>query len=642
MNEAAGGREPIKPGHVKKVRVDTGYEAYEPAAGTRQRRDLFDALIALGAGVGLPAALRRITEVARDVTGARYAVFAATAASRGSVPAAVRAGLAEDPPPPGLAEVLRDPGALLGLDRLMRMTDLRDHPRHRELPAKLPPGIGLLATPIVAEGELYGGLMVFSQPGVEFTAEHEDSLVTVSAATGVVISTAALRADAERRQHWLDASADVVTTLLASESSERVLELVAYRAREVADADVAAILAPAAVSGDLAVHAAAGENGRRLGELAVSAFGGHIAEVLHTGEPRLLDPAIGATAPAGMPPGHMSGPVGPGSAGMAGNGGIAGNGGMAGNGGAGNGGAGKAGKAGNGAPQGPGLTPPAIELAGAPGAMPSRSDVLPLALDGPSMLIPFAAGNRPLGVLLVGRMAGRPGFGDADLSMASMFAGHAALATEFARAHRDREWLAVLEDRDRIARDLHDVVIQRLFVAGLSLQGLTRTVESPELTGKLERIVDDLDRTVTEIRRSIFSLRSPLVGRDGLRARLLGLCTTAAGMLGSEPQVRLDGPLDTVVPDAIADHLAAVLREALANITRHAQASEVEVQARTDGTGLLLEVSDNGIGIDPAALRRGGLAGIARRAEELSGTMRVGPGPAGGTVLTWEVPLASR
>lgn len=602
MNQPAGEREPkAKPARpAREVRVDAGPDR---PAETRQRRDLFDALIALGAGLGLPAALRRITEVARDVTGARYAVFAATAASRGSVPAVLRAGIGLDPPPPELAEVLRDPGALLGVGSLMRLTDLREHPRRAELPTGLPANIGLLATPIVAEGELYGGLLLFSQPGAGFTAEHEDALVTVSAATGVVISTAALRADAERRQRWLDASADIVATLLASESSESVLELVARRARDVADADVAAVLAPAAMSGELSVQAAAGENARRLAGGALTDFAGHIAEVMRTGQPRLLDQAL--LDGHGMP----AGPGGPG-----------------------------------------GLTPPAIEL-GAVGAaglgpavlggMPERAAAEPTALDGPAMLVPFAAGNRPLGVLLVGRLAGRPGFGDADLNMASMFAGHAALAVEFARAHRDREWLAVLEDRDRIARDLHDVVIQRLFVAGLGLQGLARTAEPP-LAGKLERTVDELDRTVTEIRRSIFSLRSPLVGRDGLRARLLGLCTTSAGLLGFEPQVRLDGPLDTVVPDIVADHLSAVLREALANITRHAQASEVEVQARTDGTGLLLEVSDNGLGIDSGGLRRGGLAGIARRAEELGGTMRIGPGAAGGTVLTWEVPLATR
>jgi signal transduction histidine kinase len=592
MTEPVGEREPM-PERSREVRVDPGHQ---PPAGARQLLDLFDALIALGAGVGLPAALRRITEVARDVTGARYGVFAATAASRGSVPALVRSGVAEDPPPPGLTEVLRDPGGLLGIGSLLRLADLHDHPRRADLPAGLPTGTGLLATPIVADGDLYGDLLLFSRPGVGFTAADEAALMPISAATGVVISTAALRYEAQCRQRWLEASADVVATLLASESSGRVLELVADRARDVADADVTAILAPAVLSGELAVLAAAGDNGHRLGQLAVTEFADHISEVQRTGEPRLL---VGPPPPA------------------------------------------------------PGLTPPAVELSTGDGAglrpRPAAEPAIGSArlvesarLDGPSMLVPFAAGNRPLGVLLVTRLAGRPGFGDTDLAMASMFAGHAALAVEFARAHRDREWLAVLEDRDRIARDLHDVVIQRLFVAGLSLQAVARTIESAELVGKLERTVDDLDRTVTEIRRSIFSLRSPLVGRDGLRARLLGLCTTAAGLLGTEPQVRLDGPLDTVVPDPIADHLAAVLREALANITRHAQASEVEVQARTDGTGLLLEVSDNGIGIDPAVLRRGGLANIARRAEELGGLMKIGPGPAGGTVLIWEVPLASR
>jgi signal transduction histidine kinase len=615
MKQPAGEREPnigpdrigeVRAGEVRANEVQARevrvYASYDRPSETRQRRDLFDALIALGAGVGLPAALRRITEVARDVTGARYAVFAATAATRGSVPAVLRAGVGEDPPPPELAEVLRDPGALLGVGSLIRLSDLRDHPRRAELPTGLPASTGLLATPIVAEGELYGGLLLFSRPGVGFTAEHEDALVTVSAATGVVISTAALRADADRRQRWLDASADIVATLLAGDSADNVLELVAGRAREVADADMAAVLAPAAMSGELAVQAAAGADARRVGGVAVAEFAGYIADVMRTGQPRLLAEAL---ADHGGRPPRIGG-----TAGMA---------------------------------RLSGMTPPMAELMPSElASLPARTTVEPAVLDGPAMLVPFAAGHRPLGVLLVGRLAGRPAFGDGDLTMASMFAGHAALAVEFARAQRDREWLAVLEDRDRIARDLHDVVIQRLFVSGLGLQAMARTIDSAPLAGKLEHVVDELDRTVTEIRRSIFSLRSPLVGRDGLRARLLGLCTAAAGMLGAEPHVRLDGPLDTVVPDAIAEHLAAVLREALANITRHAQASQVEVQARTDGAGVLLEVSDNGIGIDPAEQHRGGLAGISRRAQELGGVMRIVPGAAEGTVLIWEVPLATR
>jgi signal transduction histidine kinase len=262
-------------------------------------------------------------------------------------------------------------------------------------------------------------------------------------------------------------------------------------------------------------------------------------------------------------------------------------------------------------------------------------------LDGPCMLVPFAAGKRPLGVLLVARQVGRPAFEDADLGLASMFAGHAGLAVEFTRAQRDREWLAVLEDRDRIARDLHDVVIQRLFVAGLRLQGLARTVGTPEAAQTLERTVDELDRTVTEIRRRIFSLRSPLAGREGLRAKLLAVCSTATSPLGFEPRVQLDGPLDTVVPDNVAEQLAAALRESLANVARHARATEVDVQVRTDGAGALLEVADDGVGLDPAVRRRNGLSTLARRAEELGGTMRIAPRAGRGTVLTWEVPLAT-
>jgi signal transduction histidine kinase len=564
----------------------------------RQRRDMFDALIALGAGVGLPAALRRITEVARDVTGARYGVFAATAASRGSVPAVLRAGVAEQPPEPMLADMLRDPAGMLGVGSLLRIDDLRAHPRRTELPVDLPAGIAMLATPILAEGELYGGLMMFGHPGQPFTVEHEDALITVSAATGVVIATAALRADAERRQRWLDASADVVTHLLAAESSESVLELVAQRAREVADADAAAILEPGAAD-VMTVAAAVGAPAAAMAARADEAAGGHVAEVLRTGLPRLLDMPMPATQE------HWGGSASwsswspePGPA------------------------------------AGYGWTVesmPAGEAAAEPGPYG--------AAGGPCMLVPFSAENRPLGVLVVARMPGRPAFGDADLAMASMFAGHAALAVELAHAHRDREWLAVLEDRDRIARDLHDVVIQRLFVAGLRLQSTTRSIQDAAVVTAIEGTVDELDHTVTEIRRSIFSLSSPLTGRDGLRTRLLGLCATAAGMLGgAEPQVRLDGPLDMVVPAPVADHVTAVLREALANVTRHAQASEISVQAHTDGVTVWLEVTDNGVGMTPGTQPRSGLADMAARAENLGGSMRISSGPAG-TSVHWEVPL---
>ena len=541
-----------------------------PPQTTRRRRDLFDALIALGAGAGPTAALRRITDVAREVTGARYALFAATPAARSVVPRVVRSGVFGDPPPPGLSALLSDPRALLGAGQPVRLADLREHPRRVDLPAELPEGVGLLITPILADGELYGELLLFSRPSAGFSHDHETALVTVTAATGVVVATAVLRADAERRQRWLDASADIVAALLGSEAPERVLELVVQRAREVDEADLAAIVAPGALSGRLVVQVAAGTSAERIVGLEAESTGTPIGEVLRSETAQRLT--------------------------------------------------------GRGA-QLQGWQPQTPDLA---------------VLDGPCLLVPFPPGRRPLGVLVLARQVGRPVFEDADLMLASMFAGHAGLAVEFSRAQRDREWLAVLEDRDRIARDLHDGVIQRLFVAGLRLQRTARSVDVPEVATALESTIDELDRTVTEIRRSIFSLRSPLAGRDGLRARLLAACSGAAARLGFEPRVALDGPLDTVVPDAVAGHLIAVLRESLGNVARHAQATELDVQARTDGTAVLLEVADNGVGLDPAARRRSGLTGLSRRAEELGGTMRIAARPGGGTVLSWEVPLATR
>jgi signal transduction histidine kinase len=541
-----------------------------PAQTTRRRRDLFDALIALGAGAGPTAALRRVTDVAREVTGARYALFAATPAARGVVPHVVRSGVFGDPPPPGLSALLSDPAGLLGGGQPLRLADLREHPSRADLPHDIPEGVGLLITPILADGELYGELLLFSRPASGFSRDHESALVTVTAATGVVVATAVLRAEAERRQRWLDASADIVAALLAGDAPERVLDLVARRAKEVADADLAAIVAQAALSGRLVVQVAAGTNAERIVGLGADSAGTPIGDVLRTEIAQRL-PGRGA--------------------------------------------------------QLQGWQPQTPDLA---------------VLDGPCMLVPFAAERRPLGVLLVARHVGRAAFEEADLGLASMFGGHAGLAVEFTRAQRDREWMAVLEDRDRIARDLHDVVIQRLFVAGLRLQGMARTTETAQTAQALERTVDELDRTVTEIRRSIFSLRSPLAGRDGLRAKLLATCGAATAPLGFEPRIQLDGPLDTVVPDVVAEHLSAVLREALTNAARHARATELDVQARTDGTAVLLEVADNGVGMEPSARRRNGLTMMSRRAEELGGTLRIGPRSGRGTVLTWEVPLAAR
>jgi signal transduction histidine kinase len=258
---------------------------------------------------------------------------------------------------------------------------------------------------------------------------------------------------------------------------------------------------------------------------------------------------------------------------------------------------------------------------------------------GPTLLVPLAAGEHRLGVLVVARTSGAALFTDAEMRMVSAFAGHAALALEFARAQGDRERLVVFEDRDRIARDLHDLVIQRLFAIGLGLQGTTRLTTRPEVATRLNSFVADLDATIAEVRRTIFALHSePAADAASLRAQTLSVAAEAAGPLGFEPHVRFEGPIDTLAGDDVRADLTAALREALANVARHAHAGTVQISLTADTAARTLElvVTDDGVGIEPDRTRRSGLANLAERAELHGGSLSIDSG-ASGTVLTWQV-----
>ncbi|GAA4607402.1 signal transduction histidine kinase [Actinoplanes octamycinicus] len=255
----------------------------------------------------------------------------------------------------------------------------------------------------------------------------------------------------------------------------------------------------------------------------------------------------------------------------------------------------------------------------------------------PALAAPLTAGDTLQGVLIVTQPAGRP-VEDRDAVLLSTFAGQAALALERARAQEERELLAVLEDRERIARDLHDVVIQRLFATGMQLQATVPQVLKPDVVKRISGAVDDLDATIRDIRRSIFELRSP-VGRS-LRAELGEAVQAAADSLGFRPVVDTSGPVDSAVSDDIAPELLAVVRELLANVARHAQASHVRVSVCTSAGEISVRVEDDGVGIDPAKAR-GGLVNLRGRAEDLGGRFDIEPGPAGaGAVVTWRVPVS--
>ncbi|HEX2300706.1 MAG TPA: histidine kinase, partial [Pseudonocardiaceae bacterium] len=258
---------------------------------------------------------------------------------------------------------------------------------------------------------------------------------------------------------------------------------------------------------------------------------------------------------------------------------------------------------------------------------------------GPLLLVPLASGTGLLGVLVVAREAGARSFDADDVAATTGFATQAALALELAHSRDDRERLVLLEDRDRIARDLHDLVIQRLFATGLGLQGTVRLARDPEVAQRLSSYVAALDDTIREIRQAIFSLRSPEEKGESLRHEVLAVLQEAVEVLGFEPSVRFEGPVDTTVPAAVIPQLTAVLREALTNIGRHAGASGAQVELAVGGTSVRLTVRDNGIGL-PTQRTESGLDNLGRRAEELGGWLDARAVPPHGTELVWQVPLA--
>ncbi|WP_406005172.1 GAF domain-containing protein [Streptomyces sp. NBC_00637] len=258
---------------------------------------------------------------------------------------------------------------------------------------------------------------------------------------------------------------------------------------------------------------------------------------------------------------------------------------------------------------------------------------------GPAVAVPIGTGEAGArGVVLLAREAGRPGFTVTETETLQSFAAQAAIAMELAERRQDAAAVAVLMDRDRIARDLHDLAIQRLFATGMTLQSAGRFIEHEEAAERVVRAVDDLDETIKIIRSTIFGLRTREGAREaGLRARAVRIVGEAAPVLGFAPSVRMEGLLDTDVPREIADHLVAVLSEALTNIARHAHADRADVLLATDGREIRLSVTDNGVGI-PADGRRSGLRNMAERAEQLGGGLELAEPKGGGTALVWRVP----
>ncbi len=600
---AAGASSPAAPGAGPSGASCPRRAAWPQPSRPDRMRGLLDAVMSLGRGLELPEVLRGIVEAAVTLTDAEYGALGIVGDGQKlleflpvGISEELAARIGQSPCGRGiLGELIRHPEPL-------RLTDLGGHPRSYGFPPHHPPMRTFLGVPIRVRDEVFGNLyLTEKRGGTDFDDDDQAVLTTLSIAAGVAIDNARMYDESRRRERRLEALGEITRALLSGADADEVLHLIAERAMEVAGADRAAVLLPSARQAAAPPQDAVAPGAEE--RLTVAVAHGRDSERV-TG---LSVPATGSLA-------------------------------------------GLAARTGSPAYCADVRTDPRAHPFGD-----GAEDGL-----GPVVAVPLRVGVGLMGALRLGRPAGRPPFDDTEVALVSGFADQAAIALELARGRAESEELAVMHDRDRIARDLHDLAIQRLFATGMTLQSTTRAIaDRPDAAERVSRAVDDLDTTIRIIRSTIFDLRTADgSGPSGLRHRMAETARTAARALGFRPSVRIDGPVDTTVPDELAEHVVAVAAEAVSNASRHAGASRIDIVLSADDA-VTLTVADDGIGVpdahltepaagggaetaaggERAAARRGGLANMRTRAELCGGTLSVRRPPEGGTRIEWSAPL---
>ena len=553
--------------------------------GTQGRlRGLLRAQRLVTGELALPVVLRRIAQAGRELVGARYAALGVIGPAGGLVEF-VHEGMPDDalqrighlPQGKGLL------GALIDDPRPIRRPHLADDPRSSGLPPGHPPMESFLGVPIRLRDEVFGNIYVAESTRGEFSAEDEELLSALATTAGVAIENARLYESARTRGEWLQASAAVTRQLLAPDADDDgSLQLIAERTQDIADSDLVLLLFPHDGDGTgegtgEGTGDGTGDGGRLRIEVSVGADAEHLR---------------GQTLPV---EGTLAGRV-----------------------------------------YREGEPARVAQLTYGTGLTSITSGGVEI---GPALSVPMTGSGQVHGVLAVARVAGRSGFTPADVDMVASFANQAALAIELAAARREEERATMLDERERIAADLHDHVIQRLFAAGLSLQGFAAGLGPGRSADRLQAVIEDLDETIKQIRTSIFRLQHDArTVPTGVRARVLDVLAQLTPVLGFEPGVRFSGVLESTVPGPVLEDLLAVLREAVTNVGRHAAARSVVVELAATRGRLELWVADDGRGLGTAT-RRSGLANLRRRAEAHGGTLELLPRSPSGTVLCWTVLL---
>lgn len=268
----------------------------------------------------------------------------------------------------------------------------------------------------------------------------------------------------------------------------------------------------------------------------------------------------------------------------------------------------------------------------------ANEPILTVGEVGPAMFVPLVSEGRANGVLAVARLATSRALDPTDFWLLESFASQVSVALEYGRARAELERLALLDDQERIARDLHDNVIQQLFAAGMSLQAIAKRMTEPVLAERVLQAVGTLDTTIRDIRATVFALALPTEGRGGVRTSVLAVASELSEQHHFKVRVDFDGPIDAAVGPNIQPHVMATVREALSNVARHARATQVDLSVEV-GSDIVVRICDDGIGIPATETRRSGLHNLAERALALGGSMEIATPPSGGTELVWRVPI---
>ncbi len=560
--------------------------------GKERENGLFAAIVSVAAGLELGGTLRRIVRAAADLADAEYGALGVIG-SEGRLVDFIHVGmdatLAEligpHPTGKGILGVITEETGPVRLERLA------DHPASVGFPPGHPQMKSFLGVPVRVRGEVFGNLyLTEKRGGGGFTPEDKRTVMALAAAAAVAIENSRLYERSRQRERWQDAVAAISNAVLSGVESAEVLPVVGEQARAITGADACLIAMP-------------------------DSHGYLVVEVVNVG-PEEGDASMADTRWSRSPRSRR-------------------------------------------VPRNAAFDEIDRGLLGRKlsdgdllvEAFTSRSTVRrgPFTLDidqprsfGNVIALPMFTADRTFGVaaLLWDVSAGSVPLEIVELAEA--FAAQAAVTLVLAEARQEQGQLAVYEDRDRIARDLHDLVIQRLFATGMQLQGALR---APGLDNavrdRMSRAVDEMDETIREIRQTILALHEPSVGPStGLRGRVLRETAQAAALLGFEPSVSFIRLIEAMVGDTTADHLIAALREALTNAARHAQAGKVKVVVEVIGSEVVLVVTDDGIGVAPdGGGRRSGLANLNARAIGLGGSCALERvSDVGGTRLSWRVP----